>query len=107
MSFSLCQYRDILGKAGEGVHSYRLFGFAIVDVLMTIIVAWLIHRFLLPKYNFFIILAAFFLLGILLHRLFCVRTTIDKMLFHGRVDSGVHRGGCGCRGKEPVPFTGF
>ena len=32
----LCKYKDILGKPGQGVHSYRIFNIAIVDVILTI-----------------------------------------------------------------------
>jgi len=78
---SLCQYKNLLGEVGKGVHSYRIFNIAIVDVLLTIIAAFVIHLFI-PKYNYFFILLALFILGIILHRLFCVRTTIDKLLFH-------------------------
>lgn len=76
----LCQYKDKLGKVGEGVHSYRLFNVAIIDVLLTIIAAFIIYLFF-PKYNYFCILLLLFILGIILHRIFCVRTTIDKLLF--------------------------
>jgi hypothetical protein len=75
-----CKYKDILGKSGEGVHSYRLFNIAIVDVLFTLLGAFIIHLFL-PQYNYFVILLCLFITGIILHRLFCVRTTIDKMIF--------------------------
>ena len=76
-----CKYKDILGKPNSGPHSYRIFNIAIVDVILTVIVAYIIHLFL-PKYNFFIILLLLFILGIIVHRIFCVRTTIDKLLFH-------------------------
>jgi hypothetical protein len=76
---SLCAYKDALGKPDKGVHSYRLFGVAIVDVLLTIFGAIIIAYF--SKYDFYKILIALFILGIILHRLFCVRTTIDKLLF--------------------------
>ena len=76
---TLCAYKDALGKPGKGVHSYRLFGVAIVDVLLTILAAMLIAYF--SKYDFYKILIALFILGIILHRLFCVRTTVDKLLF--------------------------
>ena len=33
----LCQYKDIFGKVGEGIHSYRFFNIAIADVLLTIL----------------------------------------------------------------------
>ena len=76
----LCQYKDILGKPGQGIHSYRIFNIAIVDVLLTIIGAYVIYLFF-PKINYFVILILFFILGIILHKIFCVRTTIDKYLF--------------------------
>jgi hypothetical protein len=76
----LCEYKDLFGKVGQGVHSYRIFDIAIVDVLLTILGAFIIHLFL-PKYSFLYILILLFITGIILHRLFCVRTTIDKLLF--------------------------
>jgi len=82
---NLCKYKHILGKPNEGIHSVRLFNIAIMDVLMTIIVGILIQLFLMRVchiyIDLFIILFILFSLGILLHRLFCVRTTIDKLLF--------------------------
>jgi hypothetical protein len=78
-----CKYKDILGQLGGGVHSYRLFNIAVMDVLMTIIGAYIIHS-IFPKYSFIAILIGLFLLGIFLHRLFCVRTTIDKFLFRSK-----------------------
>jgi hypothetical protein len=77
----LCQYKDIFGKVGEGIHSYRFFNIAIADVLLTILAAFIIHL-IVPKYKFTIILLLLFILGIILHRVFCVRTTIDKLLFN-------------------------
>ena len=75
----LCSFKNSLGKPGQGIHSYRLFGVAIVDVILTILGAMLIAYF--SKYDFYKILIVLFILGIILHRLFCVRTTIDKLLF--------------------------
>jgi hypothetical protein len=76
----LCQYKDALGKPGQGIHSYRIFNIAYVDVIFTIIGAYIIYLFF-PKINYFVILISFFILGIILHKMFCVRTTIDKYLF--------------------------
>jgi hypothetical protein len=76
-----CQYKNIFGELGKGAHSYRIFDIAIVDVLFTVIAAYLIHLYILPQYNTIYILFILFLLGIILHRLFCVRTTVDKILF--------------------------
>jgi hypothetical protein len=75
----LCKYKDILGKPGEGVHSFRIFNIAIVDVLLTILAAYILS--ILTKNNFIYSLIFMFILGIISHRLFCVRTTIDKLLF--------------------------
>ena len=77
----LCKYKDIFGKVGEGVHSYRIFNIAIVDVILTFLLAFII-QLLLPKYNYYHILILLFILGIILHRMFCVRTSIDKLLFN-------------------------
>jgi hypothetical protein len=76
----LCQYKDILGKPGQSIHSYRIFNIAYVDVLFTIIGAYIIYLFI-PKINYFVILISLFILGIILHKIFCIRTTIDKYLF--------------------------
>ena len=77
---SLCKYKNILGEPNKGVHSYRLFGVAIVDVIMTIVAAYIISYFF--KYSFLYTSIILFTVGIVLHRLFCVRTTVDKFLFY-------------------------
>jgi uncharacterized membrane protein len=76
---SLCPYKNILGEPKKGVHSYRFMGLAIMDVIFTIIGAFIISY--TTGYSFYLVLAILFLTGIVLHRLFCVRTTIDKILF--------------------------
>ena len=73
-----CKYKNILGEPKKGIHSYRLFGIAIIDVLLTILLAYIIY-FFNKNINFFIILGLVFLLGIILHRLFCVKTTINNI----------------------------
>lgn len=74
-----CKYQNIFGEPNTGVHKYRLFNIAIVDLAMTIGIAFLIARWF--KLNFLIVLLMFLILGIIAHRVFCVRTTIDKLLF--------------------------
>lgn len=76
---NLCQYKNILGEPDKGIHSYRFMGVAIADVILTIIGAFLIAFF--NKLSFIYTLICLFLLGIILHRLFCVRTTLDKVIF--------------------------
>ena len=76
---NLCKYKDSLGKPNEGVHSYRLFNIAIIDLLLVIFGAIIISYIF--KFNFIYVLIIILIIGIILHRLFCVRTTIDKLLF--------------------------
>lgn len=75
----LCQYKDILGKPNEGIHKYRIFNIAIVDVIMMIIAAYIIS-YQYPI-DFQCILLILFLLSIILHKIFCVPTTINKLIF--------------------------
>ena len=74
-----CPFSDMFGKPGQGLHRFRLFNIAIIDVIFTIILAYFISKYF--KYNIYIVLIVLFLLGIFLHRIFCVKTTIDKLLF--------------------------
>ena len=77
--FNLCQYKELFGKPGEGIHKYRIFDIAIVDTVIVVIcalfVAWIL------KTPFLYTLVCIFILGIIVHRAFCVRTGLDKMLF--------------------------
>lgn len=74
-----CKYKDIFGKPNSGIHKYRIYNIAIMDVIFTIIGAYIISASF--KLNFPYTLLFLFILGIILHRIFCVRTTIDKLLF--------------------------
>ena len=77
-----CNYSEIFGKVGEGLHSYRLFNVAIIDVIFTIIGAHFLQKHFFKEYTYTEVLLGLFILGIVLHRLLCVRTTIDKMIFN-------------------------
>lgn len=74
----LCKYKNALGIPGKGIHQH-FFGVAIADCIMTIIGAWFLSKWFHLPYGY--TLLGFFLLGIALHRLFCVPTTLDKILF--------------------------
>jgi hypothetical protein len=75
----LCKYKDIFGKPREGVHSYRIFNIAIVDLGLTIIIGYLISKFF--KLKLLYVLIVLFILGIIAHKLFCVKTTINNLIF--------------------------
>lgn len=78
-SLNLCRYKEIFGRPREGAHSYRIFDIAVVDVAATVFVAFIIAR--LFGLSFWKSLVALFIVGILSHRAFCVRTTVDKWVF--------------------------
>jgi len=85
MPSPLCKYKHIFGEERRGVHSWRLFDIAIVDLLATVSVAALL-TFVIKKtwWMFFLILGGLLVLGIIVHRLFCVNTKINMMIF-GRI----------------------
>lgn len=70
---------SILGEPNEGIHAYRVGNIAIVDVALTVFAAWVVAR--LTNKSLWAVLLVFFILGIVAHRIFGVRTTIDKLLF--------------------------
>ena len=89
----LCKYKNILGEPGKGIHSYRLFGVAIADVIMTIIAAALISYFF--KYSFIATLVILFILGVALQLQlisFCFQTKIlaTQKIYHSYVKNNVY-----------------
>jgi len=79
MSCPFKKYSNIFGEPNTGIHSTRVFNLAINDIISTIVGAAVISYFI--KANFWVVLLILFLLGIILHRLFDVKTTIDKLIF--------------------------
>ena len=75
---SLCKYKDFLGIPGQGPHTHFM-GLAWKDIVATIVAGGLLG--LIFKWNILYTIICLFLLGIMFHRLFCVRTTVDKWLF--------------------------
>lgn len=78
-SLDLCRYKDLFGRPSEGVHAYRIFDIAVVDVAATVVVAYVIARVF--GFAFWKSLVTLFIVGIISHRAFCVRTTVDKWVF--------------------------
>jgi hypothetical protein len=74
-----CIYKDLFGLPNTGIHSYRLLNFAIVDVSLTVMAGVILsYIYKIHLMNGIII---FFILGIILHRLFCVNTKLNVILF--------------------------
>lgn len=76
---TLCQYKNVFGKEREGVHAVRIFDVAIVDVVLTFIAAYLIH--IISGWNLILVTILLFILGIIAHRLFCVNTKVNVLIF--------------------------
>ena len=55
------KYKDILGKPGEGFHKPRFLGFALLDILGTILIAFAISHY--THKDFVIIFTIIFILG--------------------------------------------
>ena len=77
----LCEYKNMLGEVRKGIHSVRLFDIAVIDVLLTFLSAYVICR-IFPELNFTLVVISLFGTGIILHRLFCVSTKIDTLIFN-------------------------
>jgi len=74
-----CPYKDLFGAPGTGAHSYRFMGLAIVDVVLTVLAGFVVAWFF--NWPVLYTVGGLFILGIVLHRVFCVQTTLDKLLF--------------------------
>lgn len=78
-SIQLCKYSDIFGKPKLGLHRYRVFDIAIFDVIGTLFLAYIMHLYY-SDISYWIYLVGLFILSIILHRILCVKTTVDKYI---------------------------
>ena len=69
----------LIGVPGEGIHSYRIFNIAYMDVIIVlvagILLAWSMN------WSYIKTIVGIFILGIVVHKVLCVGTTVDKALF--------------------------
>ena len=79
MTNPLCKYKNIFGEPGTGIHQYKVAGISVVDVLVVIVGGLFISYF--SGWSIYPVLVVLFVSGIVIHRLFCVRSGIDKLLF--------------------------
>ena len=79
--FGLCKFRDALGIPGKGVHAPRVLGLALVDIMGTVVISYLIsQKFAYPVWKVFPLL----MVGVIgIHRVFCVNTALNVFLFGG------------------------
>jgi hypothetical protein len=74
---SFCQYKYILGKPNEGLHTH-VFGFAIGDLLMTMILAFIIMEYV--KQNITSTISHSLLFGIILLILLLISEYLHHMV---------------------------
>jgi hypothetical protein len=74
-----CPYKYALGVPGEGVHSTRFLGTAVFDYIGTIVLAMIVTKF--TKIPLVLTTIGMFILGIILHMVFCLRTGTEIWLF--------------------------
>jgi len=79
MDFSLCPYKNLFGEPNTGLRKYRIFNISIIDTIIVIIFGYFFAKY--NNLDLKEILILLFTLGIILHNIFCVRTSIDKFLF--------------------------
>jgi len=69
----------LIGVPGEGIHSYRIFNVAYMDVIIVLLAAILIAWAM--NWSYIKTIVGIFILGIVVHKVLCVGTTVDKALF--------------------------
>lgn len=73
---SLCDKKNIFGEPNTGVHRYRVFGLAAVDLGLTFALAVLIGRGRVK--DVMVSFAVLMIIGLAMHKLFCVETALVK-----------------------------
>jgi uncharacterized membrane protein YcaP (DUF421 family) len=75
-----CPYKYALGIPGKGIHQYRFLDTAILDYIGSILIAMIITK--LTKIPLVLTTIGVFVLGIILHMIFCLKTGTEVWLFH-------------------------
>ena len=77
----LCRFANAFGKPNTGMHAkFRFLNIAWLDVFWLILCA--VAANVLLKWSIWNTTVCLILISILAHRTFCVRTTIDKLIFY-------------------------
>lgn len=69
----------MFSKPREGIHSFRVFDFAVFDIVATVLFAFILSK--KTEYPLWQTLIACFVLAIIVHKLFNVETKLNSMLF--------------------------
>jgi len=73
-----CPFKSIFGEPRTGSHAARIpvLDISVTDTAMTFLGAWVIQHWFFPKTSYLTVFLVFFLIGELMHYLFCVKTRI-------------------------------
>lgn len=74
-----CKYKEIFGKPNEGFHKERFLGLAVYDLFGFIILVIMLSFYLKIKFSKIFLILAFVV--ILIHRMFCINTTLNVLIF--------------------------
>lgn len=74
----LTKYADIFGKPETGVHKFRLFNIALIDLFLTIVFCYGIAYYF--NYSFYKLFIILMVLSVFFHYIFGVKTGLLKML---------------------------
>lgn len=78
MSCAFSQYKDTFGTPGQGLHSYRFLGVAVVDLILSLVLAAVITY--LTGFPLILSIVTVLLVGMVLHLMFGVNTSALKYL---------------------------
>ena len=74
----LSQYQNIFGEQGKGLHRFRLLDVAAIDYLLSILLSIAVSA--ITKFPLVLTTILIFILGIILHTIFGVKTSAVKYL---------------------------
>ena len=75
---SLCPFKNIFGEPGAGIRTFRIFDISIFDLGFVLAFAAIIS--IMNNWNFVKVSLLLIVLGVIFHKLFCVKTGLNKML---------------------------
>ena len=87
----LCKYSKIFGEPNVGAHAQRIYGFALTDIVLTLVAAYIISSMTHSPTDisaFFMTTLVLLILAIILHELFCVNTRLNSIIFDRPWDHG-------------------
>ena len=79
MHSPLCAYRNMFGAPGTGIHGIRVADIAVVDVVLMLAAAYFVSKTF--RISLGVATGSLALAAIICHRVFCVHTTVDRLLF--------------------------